>query len=205
MNYSSVQKEWVVDAIVLARRCELCDDARGTTISVDSFLNLFRVLTSLYAAVFPSPVAYLLTRDVENGVAVVREEAEVYRQYTVQGLVRAQMEALGREGCESAQRNGTKSVLWLYRTCRFLSYLLRGLADGKTASESAQVAYDHVLRPYHRFSTRTVASTALYYLSFPPSGIDAGTLSECAECLLEVANEVEAVLTRFDAHFDEKL
>ena len=186
------------DALFMARECLLQSD-----VSLPHFLSLCSLLGNVYREILPYAVSYVLLKDLENGVRVVREEYHACSLLTARELVRHQATIEpGREACRKANRNGTKSLLWLQRTCQFMYLLLSGLRDGKTSQEACRLAYDLVLRPYHKWSTQKVASLALSTsLSFDVSAIDA----EVVLALGKVSSELHNVLREYDVVFEEKM
>ena len=182
-------------------------DGEVDDVCLEGFLRLCSVLGSVYTDLLPKAVSYFLLRDLENGIDVVREASSdgKFKFRTARELVRHQTTIdPGLKGCIESSRNGTKSLLWLQRTCRFMMLVMRGLKEGRRVDESCLSAYDSVLRPYHKWTTQRVASFAL-----STSVLWTRTQTSSEDILIErlesVSSTLHSILEEHGAVFEERM
>jgi len=194
---------YVEEATELAERSLLKREGEDD-VCVEDFLRLCSVLGNVYRELLPNAVSYFLLRDLENGIEVVREESEG-KFKTTRELVRHQTTIdPGLKGCMKSSRNGTKSLLWLQRTCRFIVLVMKGLKEGRRVDESCLTAYDSVLRPYHKWTTQGVASFALS-TSVLWARTQCASEDRLIESLGSVSSTLHSILEEHGAVFDERM
>jgi hypothetical protein len=131
-----------------------------------SFFAALEEMSGVYDLLFSvAPVRGQLKSDLNNNLNEVKERLAAAgwsaEGTTLREILQHDLQLIGVDGCRlHKNRSAIWGLLWVNRASTFIFTFLKGIVDGKTGKESAEVAYAE-LSVYHGFFTRKFVGMAM--------------------------------------------